>query len=364
MKLLLFHIGSLGDTLASVPAMWAVREQFRGSHITLLSDRQVGKKYVTPRDVLDGSQIVDAFADYGVGGGRSARLLNPVRKLALLAWMRQQHFDAVVYLVHLHSRGSRKRVIRDRHFFRLAGVKTIMGMDDIFPWPSKQDAHPLPTIPPMAEQLLSRLRASGIGGPADRLRIDIGLNADDREKVAVWADQLADDRGRPWIAVAPGTKMPSKRWRPDRFVKVVRRLIGEFDVWPVVFGGSEDESLGLEMLDHWQRGHLAAGALSIREAAVALEQCQLYLGNDTGTMHLAASVGVPCVAIFSARDVPGAWHPLGERHRVMRSQIDCEGCMLVECATRRTECLTQIQTDEVLNACRAALGSHIKRRAS
>jgi ADP-heptose:LPS heptosyltransferase len=45
-------------------------------------------------------------------------------------------------------------------------------------------------------------------------------------------------------------------------------------------------------------------------------------------MHLAAAVNIPCVAIFSGRDAPGAWEPWGQSHRVLRHHVDCEGCML------------------------------------
>jgi heptosyltransferase-2/heptosyltransferase-3 len=72
-------------------------------------------------------------------------------------------------------------------------------------------------------------------------------------------------------------------------------------------------------------------------------------------MHLAAAVNVPCVAIFSSRDRPGLWSPQGEGHQVFRSQIDCEGCGLVECVVRQNECLTRISATEVLDACREIL---------
>jgi ADP-heptose:LPS heptosyltransferase len=85
----------------------------------------------------------------------------------------------------------------------------------------------------------------------------------------------------------------------------------------------------------------------VREAATALKRCLLYIGNDTGTMHLAASLKVRCVAIFSARDLPGRWQPLGKHHIVLRKQVPCEGCMLVTCVEHGLACLAQIGIDEV-----------------
>jgi ADP-heptose:LPS heptosyltransferase len=89
----------------------------------------------------------------------------------------------------------------------------------------------------------------------------------------------------------------------------------------------------------------------VRGAALALGKCVLFLGNDSGAMHLAAAAGTPCVAIFSSRDWPGAWYPYGVEQRVFRSEIECEGCYLVECIERQNECLRRISADDVYAAC-------------
>jgi ADP-heptose:LPS heptosyltransferase len=133
------------------------------------------------------------------------------------------------------------------------------------------------------------------------------------------------------------------------------RLAAERDVWPVIFGGPEDRPAGDTLLSKWGRGYNAAGALALRSSAAALKRCRLYLGNDTGTMHLAAAVGVPCAAIFSARDLPGRWYPSGRGHHVFRSQVDCEGCGLTACVERYNECLERISAAEVLAACQSIL---------
>jgi ADP-heptose:LPS heptosyltransferase len=72
-------------------------------------------------------------------------------------------------------------------------------------------------------------------------------------------------------------------------------------------------------------------------------------------MHLAACAQIPCVAIFSSRDWPGAWYPYNVEARVFRSDIECEGCYLVECVERQNECLKRISVEQVLSACREML---------
>ena len=142
-----------------------------------------------------------------------------------------------------------------------------------------------------------------------------------------------------------------------RAVTTLKRaaLIAEHDVWPVTFGGPHDQATGDRLIRAWGRGYNAAGALSVRAAAAALARCALFLGNDTGPMHLAAAVGRPCVAVFSSRDWPGAWFPYGGGHRVFRTDIDCDGCMLLDCVERRMECIRAVPVEVVLQACRETL---------
>jgi ADP-heptose:LPS heptosyltransferase len=83
-----------------------------------------------------------------------------------------------------------------------------------------------------------------------------------------------------------------------------------------------------------------------------MKRCRLFVGNDTGTMHMAAAVGLPCVAIFSSRERPGLWYPRGTGHKIFRTTIDCEGSGLIECLERGNECINRITKDEVRNACR------------
>ena len=156
--------------------------------------------------------------------------------------------------------------------------------------------------PQEADLLLQRLAADGLCvPPSHHGRMELGVGAAEQAEVDRWLAALPPSGGRRWIAIAPGSKMPAKIWPSERFAVVVSRLIEQFDVWPIVVGGTEDRVVGEELLRAWGRGYVAAGELSLRASAAALSRCRLYLGNDTGAMHLAVAVRVPCIAVFSAR---------------------------------------------------------------
>jgi ADP-heptose:LPS heptosyltransferase len=313
----------------------------------LLCDQHPHTNYILASGLLRNAGIFEDFVAYPVEklGSSAAR-----RASELLRKLRERKFDTLVYLAP--SARSPARVRRDKWFFRAAGIRTFIGMTGFPRFQPKTAGAPLEALPRESELLLLRLRQSGLRVSLQRPRFDLGLGGEEDDAVAAWlATQSQNDGGRRWIAVGPGSKMPAKQWPMENYDSVVRDLIAAFDIWPVVFGGPEDREIGEGLIARWGRGYNAAGALSVREAGMALKRCLIYLGNDTGTMHLAAAAGVRCVAIFSSRERSGLWYPAGSGNRVFRSQIDCEGCGLKVCITRDIECLRRVDPQSVLAAC-------------
>ncbi|HOD42048.1 MAG TPA: HEAT repeat domain-containing protein, partial [Candidatus Wallbacteria bacterium] len=138
----------------------------------------------------------------------------------------------------------------------------------------------------------------------------------DKKCIDIWVSSQTnnDANNGYWIAVGPGTKKPVNQWPIDRYVAVLNKLIQNYDVWPVVFGGPEDQQTGMHIISSLFRGYNTAGIFSIPQSIAAMQKCLFYLGNDTGTMHMAVAAGIPCVAIFSAHNYPGAWEPYGDGH--------------------------------------------------
>ena len=275
--------------------------------------------------------------------------------LKILPRLRQARFDTLVYLAP--RRRTRWQIWRDLAFFRLAGITHFFGHRGFTPLPPRIPGSPLPFVEHEADYLLSRLALSGIPvPPPEERRIDLRLSGEELGAAHWWLGrELPPDQLGKLLGVGPGSYWPSKVWPEERYVEVVRALLNQPGVYPVIFGGPEVSALGNRLIAAWGCGLNAAGRLSVRQAAAALSHCKLFVGNDTGTMHLAAAVNTPCVAIYAAVDWPGRWYPYGPRHRVLRRSVPCEGCQLFECIEREMECLKQISVGNVVEACRAAL---------
>jgi heptosyltransferase-3 len=344
-RVLIFFVGNLGDTIVALPALWALRQHFLTSQLTLLS-RASEKGYLMPEQILPVG-LVDNY----IHCSYSSNLRS------LLPLLREGQYSTLVYL-YLSDRPY-WRAWRDLTFFRLAGIKNFVatrGLRSIRSFPQKQS---LPTVEHEADHLLRRLALSGISVPPPAQgNFDLGLTLDEIANADAWLkDNLSSDHYNNQVSLVglgPGSKMPAKVWPEERFAELGHLLINELGVLPIIFGGKEDQALGDRLIAQWKTGVNAAGALNIRQAAAALSRCRLYVGNDTGTMHLAVAAKIPCVAIFSARDCPGKWDPYGNQHIVLRESVPCEGCMLEVC-DRDMECIKKISVGSVVEACACLL---------
>src|SRR6266496_1821247 len=103
-----------------------------------------------------------------------------------------------------------------------------------------------------------------------------------------------------------------------------------------MMGAAEERSRTDALMSHWRGPRLnVCGHLTVRESAALLTRARIYVGHDSGPMHLAAAVGKPCVVVFSSRNLPGQWFPFGSYHRVLYHSISCQGCQLDVCVARQ-----------------------------
>jgi heptosyltransferase-2 len=169
--------------------------------------------------------------------------------------------------------------------------------------------------------------------------------------------------GRRVVAIHPGSGAFSvaRRWPPERYAEVGDALAGDGCAIAVVAGPGEERLL--ERVSAAMRAPATAlqGVGDPRVLAALLRRCRLFVGNDSGVMHLAATVGVPCVGVFGLSN-HRAWGPYPpERHRVVRLDLPCSPCLYPDfrlgtpqgCAART--CLMDLPAQPVLAAARDLL---------
>jgi ADP-heptose:LPS heptosyltransferase len=156
------------------------------------------------------------------------------------------------------------------------------------------------------------------------------------------------------IAVSVGTKVQAKDWGRENWRSLLERMAAEAPGQALLLLGAAQESEASEFAaEGWTAngGGLIVnlcGRLTPRESAAAIARTRLFVGHDSGPMHLAAAVGTPVVAIFAARNIPRQWFPFGKQHRVVYHRVECWGCGLETCIEQQKKCLMSITVDEVM----------------
>lgn len=136
----------------------------------------------------------------------------------------------------------------------------------------------------------------------------------------------------PQIGLCPGAEYgAAKRWPEDRFAEAARRLREATGCRIILFGSPAERPIGDRIAALIGEGcDNRVGSTNLEGLIAGLAGCDLLLTNDTGTMHLAARLGVPTAAVFGSTE-PAWTGPLGSGHRVFRHPVECSPCFLREC---------------------------------
>lgn len=158
---------------------------------------------------------------------------------------------------------------------------------------------------------------------------------------------------QPGGAENPGATMLDKRWPPDRYSCLARKL-SQRGLRPVLTGGPADvelcQAIAADIAD--LRPVVLAGKLDIMATAAVIEKACLYVGTDTGVSHLAAAIGAPSVVIFGPTN-PLRYAPRGERVKALspaasRTLADVDLRKVTDMTGRPST--SEVSVDEVFSA--------------
>jgi ADP-heptose:LPS heptosyltransferase len=156
--------------------------------------------------------------------------------------------------------------------------------------------------------------------------------------------------GRPYAVIHPAALMETKRWSAQGFAQIAERL-RDRQLTVVLTCGPGEERIVSEVAKEVPATTIMLG-LTIPELAELIRGARLYVGNDSGPMHLAAAVGTPTVAIWGSSD-SRRWRPWGVEHRVVQNPFECNPCpgyrCLVADSPKCIESVTVAQVEEVLD---------------
>lgn len=209
---------------------------------------------------------------------------------------------------------------------------------------------------PQIEDYGDLLAAMGVEAPADPTpRLE--LSAADREAGLALVERAGLSGDGPLVGLFPGAEFgPSKRWPWRRFAELARQLRRRLPGARIlIVVGPKETWLGVRVHEESGKVHPLVGPdLDLGSLAKLLANLDALVTNDSGPMHLAAAVGVPCVALFGPTD-PRRTAPAGTGHRVLYTDRWCSPCFKRRCPLVRHRCLKDLGVVRVLKETLAAL---------
>ena len=173
------------------------------------------------------------------------------------------------------------------------------------------------------DRYLGVLRARGIGSEDVAPKIHLlpsekQLAADFLSRNGVAARDIV-------VGIHPGGGWSYKLWPTERFAALGDLLSQKYDAKVLVFAGPDEASLQDQMVSSMKSSPILVKDAGLRELAALIQRCCLYIGNDTGPMHIAAAVGTRVIAIFGPTDASRSG-PYGSEHIVIAKTIGCNPC--------------------------------------
>ncbi len=157
------------------------------------------------------------------------------------------------------------------------------------------------------------------------------------------------------VVLHPGSGSRQKCWPVERFAALINRLNREMQAHVFLVSGPADGEIVEELKAKVKGKFFLIDRLSLPKLAAIIEQCDLFIGNDSGITHLAAAMGVRTVAIFGPTD-PKMWGPRGERVKILYKKAYCSPCLAEKrrnCSPQT--CLENIKIEDVLHEIRDTL---------
>ncbi len=332
MKILVRATNWIGDAVMCIPALWAIRRRWPEAEITVLARPAVAELYA-------GQDFANRVMSL------SGNLKNPIVAERESRRLRSERFDCAVLFQNAFSAAwlmwrakipQRIGYARDARGLLLTRAIAVPKAGDIPPHESYY--------------YLELLRRAGWLDELPKveqisLKVDAGMTAQAEARICE-----AGARGRTRIALAPGASYGSaKCWLPERFAAVADALVDEFSADVILFGTSSEIEICRQIAERMRHRPVSlAGQTKMSELPALFSRCQLFLGNDSGAMHVAAAVGLRVVAVFGSTDPEGT-APMTTQKILVRHPVACSPCFLRECPIDH-RCMTRVSAEDVRRA--------------
>jgi len=352
-SIVIFRLDQLGDLVLTTPLFRELKRLYPGVRCTVVLRSQYKALLTTNRNVDEILPLRELKAEW---------LPSRARWLVSVLWfywveLRSRQFDFAIsprwdvdeslatMLCALTNAG--KRV---GHTSRVSPAKSRInrGFDAAF------DV----TLPPgpLRHEVDRNLAVADVLGAKIRSRQpEIVLTQTDRK----FADELLKnhDSGRTLVALGIGGRAAGRKWPLERYAECIARLNEQRLVQPVILCSADEDGDASALSVKLAVPPYILSGVSLRTVCAVLERCELFVGNDTGTAHLAAAMNCPTVVVSrhpangdpTNPNSPARFAPRGARFRVLQPQTGKGEC-LASCRKPEPHCVLQVTAEQVVDS--------------
>lgn len=330
----------IGDCVMALPAIRALKYWFPESRISLVSKIRL-------RDIFLNMEEIDNLIPVS-NRDNFRTLISDAGKL------RKYHFDEGILFTNS---------FRSALLFRMARVKKLAGyrydgrgvlLRHPVPFPRNHNHHRFFYLDLVEHFVTGHI--SGIDFDGSVFSDELSIDGVEKKSLESQLKFEGIDWGKGLIGISPSAAYGSaKEWPPDRFGELIGRLLRDFPDFSILLFGSEKEKERVDRIgDRFPRNvYSLAGRFSLRESIVTMSYCRLFVSNDSGLMHVAASLKIPVLGIFGPT-VPEKTAPFQGKARIFFHPVACSPCHHRECPADH-RCMKAVGVDEVYDAAREIL---------
>ena len=326
-KVLIFAQKRIGDTIVSIPAFRAIKENFPKSQITVFSISYI-------KDILDRIGDIDNIVTYG-------KDFSLFQRAKLAKNLSTNRFDLAVDLTCDYTLESALLAFLSRAKYRV-GYNTY-GRGFLF---HKSVLHEKESIH-ITDEILNIARSINLD--TDNKNIRISASAEAQEEVRQDLQENNIESEDVLVGIHPGGHYPTQRWLTERFAKLADRLIERYHVKIILLGGPKELELINFMKKNMQNTPIIFLNQPVRNLLGLIQSCRLLICNNSGPLHLATALGIPTVS-FMGPTIPKRWWPQGKDHVVIRKDLSCMPCNEGFCKLKTQDCMKLITVEEALEA--------------
>lgn len=310
MKILIRATNWVGDAIMALPALRTVRARFPDAEITILA-----KSYIAA--IYEHQNVCDKLLRWESNGN-------------LIAELRAHKFDTAFLLQNAFQAAwmAWRAAIPDRIGYARDGRSILLTTAVRVPKAGE--------IPPHEQYYYLELlrRAGWAEGLAGEEHITLAVPEENRRRAAEFLSAAGARSGKLRIAVGAGASYGSaKCWPPDCFAELSNRLRAASDADVILFGTAAEAPVSAAIAAGMRHAPIdLTGKTVIADLPALLSHCHVFVGNDSGALHVAAAVGLPVVAVFGPTD-PFGTAPVTTRLSIVQEKPYCSPCFLRRCPT-------------------------------